>query len=153
MNSNNTLVFQLIPDLQFRHVPRISTSDDSARWVERLLHSNFNRTVDKLLWSLYEMCSILRYHLFSMACILLWSSALRVRDSQAYRKMDVTRERISLSWSCEKYSCHSKLVSTLSMLLLSVTTDGPQTPLKCLKNPPPPNSMIRPSNLVYCGWI
>ena len=31
-----------------------------------------------------------------MACILLWSSALRVRDSQTYRKMDVTRERISL---------------------------------------------------------
>ena len=31
-----------------------------------------------------------------MACILLWSSAVRVHDSQAYRKMDVTRERISL---------------------------------------------------------
>ena len=30
-----------------------------------------------------------------MACILLWSSAVRVYDSQAYRKMDVTRERIS----------------------------------------------------------
>ena len=29
-----------------------------------------------------------------MACILLWSSAARVHDSQAYRKMDVTRERI-----------------------------------------------------------
>ena len=28
-----------------------------------------------------------------MACILLWSSAVRVHDSQAYRKMDVTRER------------------------------------------------------------
>ena len=28
-----------------------------------------------------------------MACILLWSSAVRVQDSQAYRKMDVTRER------------------------------------------------------------
>ena len=26
---------------------------------------------------------------------LLWSSAVRVHDSQAYRKMDVTRERIS----------------------------------------------------------
>ena len=33
--------------------------------------------------------------LISMACILLWSSAVRVHDSQAYRKMDVTRERIS----------------------------------------------------------
>ena len=30
-----------------------------------------------------------------MACILLWSSAVRVHNSQAYRKMDVTRERIS----------------------------------------------------------
>ena len=30
-----------------------------------------------------------------MACIVLWSSAVRVHDSQAYRKMDVTRERIS----------------------------------------------------------
>ena len=30
-----------------------------------------------------------------MACILLWSSAVRVHDLQAYRKMDVTRKRIS----------------------------------------------------------
>ena len=30
-----------------------------------------------------------------MTCILLLSSAVRVHDSQAYRKMDVTRERIS----------------------------------------------------------
>ena len=30
-----------------------------------------------------------------MACILLWSSTVRVHDSQAYIKMDVTRERIS----------------------------------------------------------
>ena len=30
-----------------------------------------------------------------MACILLWSSAVRIHDSQAYRKMDVTWERIS----------------------------------------------------------
>ena len=29
-----------------------------------------------------------------MACILLWSSSVRAHDSQAYRKMDVTRERI-----------------------------------------------------------
>ena len=27
-----------------------------------------------------------------MACILLFSSAVKVHDSQAYRKMDVTRE-------------------------------------------------------------
>ena len=30
-----------------------------------------------------------------MVCIRLWSSAVRVHDSQAYRKMGVTRERIS----------------------------------------------------------
>ena len=30
-----------------------------------------------------------------MACILLWSSAVRVHDSQAYSRMDVTRKRIS----------------------------------------------------------
>ena len=30
-----------------------------------------------------------------MACILPWGSAVRVHDSQAYRKMDVTREYIS----------------------------------------------------------
>ena len=44
---------------------------------------------------LFEMHSILRLHLISMACILLWSSAVRVHGSQAYREMDVTRERIS----------------------------------------------------------
>ena len=31
----------------------------------------------------------------SMDCILLWSSAVRVHDSPAYRKMDVTRKHIS----------------------------------------------------------
>ena len=31
----------------------------------------------------------------SFACILLWSSTVRVHDSQAYRKMDETKERIS----------------------------------------------------------
>ena len=30
-----------------------------------------------------------------MACILLWSSTVRVHDSHAYGKMDVTRKRIS----------------------------------------------------------
>ena len=30
-----------------------------------------------------------------MACILLWSSAARVHDSQAHRKMEVTREHMS----------------------------------------------------------
>ena len=49
----------------------------------------------QVTWSLCELRSILRQHLISMACILLWGSAVRVHDSQAYRQMDVTRERIS----------------------------------------------------------
>ena len=48
-------------------------------------------TSSLVTWSLYEMRSILRQHLISMACILLWSCAVRVHDSQAYRKMDMTR--------------------------------------------------------------
>ena len=35
------------------------------------------------------------FHPISMACIPLWSSDVRAHDSQAYRKMDVTRECIS----------------------------------------------------------
>ena len=53
------------------------------------------RTSSLVTRSLYEMQSILWQHLISMACILLCSSAVRVHDSQVYRKMDVTRERIS----------------------------------------------------------
>ena len=46
---------------------------------------------------------------------------MRVHDLQAYRKMDVTRGHVSHILELKKkYSCHSKLVSTLSMLLLSV---------------------------------
>ena len=55
----------------------------------------FARTFSLITWSLYEMRSILRYNLIPIAFILLWSSALMVHDSQAYRKMDVTRGRIS----------------------------------------------------------
>ena len=57
------------------------------------------RTSSLVTWSLYEMRSILRPHLISMACILLRSSAVRVHDSQAYRKMDVTRESSVVSWN------------------------------------------------------
>ena len=39
-------------------------------------------------WSLCKMCSNLWWHLISVTCILLLSSAVRVLDSQAYRKMD-----------------------------------------------------------------
>ena len=40
-----------------------------------------------------------------MACILLLSSAVRVHDSQAYRKMDVTRE------------CNSRILELRDILL------------------------------------
>ena len=33
-----------------------------------------------------------------MVCILLWSSDVRVHDSQAYQKIGVTRERIRRIW-------------------------------------------------------
>ena len=44
---------------------------------------------------LYMRCFVSCGSTSYMACVLLWSSAVRVYDSQAYRKMDVTRERIS----------------------------------------------------------
>ena len=54
------------------------------------------QTSTLVTWSLYEMLSILRQYLISVARrILLWSSAVRVHDSHAYMKMDVTREGTS----------------------------------------------------------
>ena len=67
---------------------RRSTCGSVACWI--LVQTSLLVT-----WSLYELCSILQYHLISMACILLRSSAVRVHDSQAHRKMDMTKERIS----------------------------------------------------------
>ena len=45
--------------------------------------------------SLSEVCIILQWSLISIARILLCRSAVKVHDSQAYRKVAVTRERIS----------------------------------------------------------
>ena len=47
------------------------------------------RTSSLATRSLYEMRSILRQHLISMARILFCSSPLRAHDSQAYREKDV----------------------------------------------------------------
>ena len=55
----------------------------------------------------------------SMACILLWSCAVRVHDSHTGRRM-WQRSASVVSWSWEKYPFPSKLVSALSMLLFSV---------------------------------
>ena len=54
------------------------------------------RTASLVTWSLYDMRKIFRKHLISMACILFCKSAEWVHVSEAYRKMDMTRERISL---------------------------------------------------------
>ena len=72
-----------------RLLVRTSSCGPIARWI-------FARTSSLVTWSLYEICSNLRQHLISMACILLCSSAVRVHVSQAYRKMDVTREHSAL---------------------------------------------------------
>ena len=60
------------------------------------------RTSSLVTWSLYEMRNILRQHLISMTCIFLWSSAVRVHDSHAYRKMNLTRERINCTLETER---------------------------------------------------
>ena len=54
------------------------------------------RTASLVTWSLYDMRKIFLKHLISMACILFCRFAQRVHVSEAYRKMDMTRERISL---------------------------------------------------------
>ena len=45
-----------------------------ARWI-------LARTSSLVTWSLHEMHSILQYHLISMACIFLWSSAVTQCES------------------------------------------------------------------------
>ena len=64
-------------------------------------------------WSLHKMSSILQQQPISMGHTPPWSSAARVHDSQAHRKMDATRERISRI--PEPRTRHPKLVSILSM--------------------------------------
>ena len=54
-------------------------------------------TSSLVTWSLYVMHSTLWWHLISMACILV-----RIHDSQAYRKMAMTREHISFILSLRK---------------------------------------------------
>ena len=54
------------------------------------------RTSSLVMCSLYVMPRSFLRHLISMACILFSVSAVNVQDSQAYRNMDMTRERISL---------------------------------------------------------
>ena len=83
-------------------------------WYDFLL--DLTRTSSLVTWSLYEMCSILRQHLISMACILLWSSPVRVHDSQAYRKIDVSQAYRKIDVTRERISC----ILELREILLSI---------------------------------
>ena len=62
-----------------------------AAWI-------FLRTSSLATMSLYEMFNSLRYHLISKPCVLFSNSAVKVHDSQAYRVMVMTRERISFTF-------------------------------------------------------
>ena len=53
-------------------------------------------------------------HLISMACILLSVSAVRVQDSQAYRNMNMTRERISLIFELSAIFLSFQMVLSLA---------------------------------------
>ena len=96
------------------------------------------RTSSLVTWSLYEICTILRKHLLSMACILLWSSAVRVHDSQVYRKMDVTRVHISISFhkrandSGLTFYFFIKWVNNNGLIYLLTLSEMKSLPLFCI---------------------
>ena len=79
--------------LSFRFLTRVWSSSYSpmAAWI-------FLRTSSLVTWSLYEIFNSLRSHLISKACVLFFNSAVKVHDSQAYRNMEMTRERISFTF-------------------------------------------------------
>ena len=58
----------------------------------------FLRTSSLVTWSLYEMFNSLWLHLISKVCVLFSNSAVNVHDLQAYRNMEMTRERISFTF-------------------------------------------------------
>ena len=68
-----------------------SSYSPMAAWI-------FLRTSSLVAWSLYEIFNSLRKHLISKACVLISNSAVKFPDSQAYRNMEMTRERISFTF-------------------------------------------------------
>ena len=54
--------------------------DHEVMWSDCLLDLGTDFLVGHMV--LYEMRSILRWRVISLACILLWNSAVRVHDSQ-----------------------------------------------------------------------
>ena len=79
--------------LSFRFLTRFRSSlySPMAAWI-------FLRAFSLVTWSLYEMFNSLRWHLISKACVFFINSAVEVRDPQAYRNMEMTRERISFTF-------------------------------------------------------
>ena len=69
-----------------------------------------------------------------MACIFLWSSDVGVHDSRAYRKMDVTRERISrileLREMLLSFQSGFNLVNAAVVCAILESDHGVKTPLK-----------------------
>ena len=63
---------------------------------------------------LYVMPRSFLRHLISMACILLSVSAVSVQDSQAYRYMDMIRERISLIFELSAIFLSFQMVLSLA---------------------------------------
>ena len=62
-----------------------------AAWI-------FLRTSLLVTCSLYEMFNNLRLHLIAKVCVHFSNSAVKVHDSQAYRNMEMTRERINFTF-------------------------------------------------------
>ena len=79
--------------LNFRFLTRIRSPSyfPMAAWI-------FLRTSSLVTLSLYEMFNSLRKHLISKACVLFSNSAVKVHDSQVYRTMVMSRERISFTF-------------------------------------------------------
>ena len=78
--------------------------------VCRVLFRNFSLG----MWSLYVMPRSFLRHLISKACILFSVSAVNVQDSQAYRNMDMTRERISLIFELSAIFLSFQMVLSLA---------------------------------------
>ena len=79
--------------LNFRFLTRIRSPSyfSMAAWI-------FLRTSSLVTLSLYEMFNSLRKHLISKTCVLFSNSAVKVHDSQIYRNMEMSRERISFTF-------------------------------------------------------
>ena len=71
------------------------------------------------IWSLYVMPRSFLRRPISMACILFSVSAVSVQDSQAYRNMDMTRERISLIFELSAIFLSFQMVLSLASAVVA----------------------------------